>query len=350
MNTVYYISENKLYKKSDKKPELVSLDRVETYKENSRQISKRNEWKNQGNGAQFTGTAIISRDTDEILEKQIKLPGVCKTDDELIYSVIFEGVSGIYTKSLDPEQKSENLIISSQNFRANELAYKKRILAATLSYNNGEKHVVLFKMPSANYDEIIDGDTIEESPFWISENELVFSECGIGRTENGQAVEYSPKSLMTYNCNNSKMDTIIESDKYDYTYPQTDDNGTIYCIRRPYKEKVEKTNILIDVLLFPVRIIKAILGFLNVFSILFGGESLNSANKDSGQYKLKQKSQKDLVFENNIINAEKNLKTNKNSGDKYPGLIPRSWQLIKINSDNSEEVIKSGVSNELYNS
>lgn len=343
---LYYISDNKVYKNEKKNSEQITLDRIENYKENSRQISRKNEWKNSGAGARFTGTAVMTRDIEKVLEGQVKVTGLCDTGSNLVYSVKFDGVSGIYTKSYDEKDKDENLIISSQDFSVSGVACKKEKLAASLDYANGEKHIAIFKLPSANYNEITDGDTREEYPFWSQrDNKLYFSSSGIARDENGQIAAFSPKSIMKYNFDKETIETVLESEEYDYIFPQTDNDGNLYCIRQPYKEKESAGNILIDVLLFPVRLIKAIFGFLNVFSILFGGESLHSGEKQSGQYKSKQKSEKDIIFENNIINADKNMKYNSSKGDKYPGIIPRSWELIKINSDDSVTVIKSGVLN-----
>ncbi len=343
---LYYIADNKIYKNENKNSEQITLDRVENYMENSRQISRKNEWKNSGTGARFTGTAVMTRDIEKVIESQVKITGLCDTGSTLVYSIKFDGVSGIYTKSYDEKDKDENLIISSQDFTVSGIACKKEKLAATLEYANGEKHIAIFKLPSANYNEITDGDTREEYPFWSqTDNNLYFSSSGIARNESGQIAAFSPKSIMKYNFDKETIDTVLESEEFDYIFPQTDNGGSLYCIRQPYKQKESAGSIVIDVLLFPVRLIKAIFGFLNVFSILFGGESLHSGEKQSGPYKSKQKSEKEMIFENNIINADKNMKYNSSKGDKYPGIISRNWELIKINSDDSVTVIKSGVLN-----
>jgi len=132
----------------------------------------------------------------------------------------------------------------------------------------------------------------------------------------------------------------VTSEHYDYIRAKEDIQGNIYYIKRPYHEKVSNTDILKDIVFFPFRIIKAIAGMLNFFSMMFGGEPLNSRRNMAT--KTKQKSEKDIFVEGNMVNADKILKENNSKGEKYPGIIPRSWELIKI-ENNKEVVIKKGV-------
>ena len=76
--------------------------------------------------------------------------------------------------------------------------------------------------------------------------------------------------------------------------------------------------------------------------MLFGGESLRSG-EGANAAKTKQKSQRDMFIDGNMVNVEKAQKENQSRGEKYPGIIPKSWQLIKISSSGEETVIKSGV-------
>jgi len=99
---------------------------------------------------------------------------------------------------------------------------------------------------------------------------------------------------------------------------------------------------MIDILLFPVRIVRAIVGLLNYFSIIFGGESLRSGKSDS-DVKTKQQSEKDLFFDGNVINSQQMLKKNQRRGEKFPGIIPHSWELIRMDKNGNQSCIKKGV-------
>lgn len=139
------------------------------------------------------------------------------------------------------------------------------------------------------------------------------------------------------------MTELCSSETVDYICPKIGKDGSIYYIKRPYKSDNDG-NFWLDFLLFPVRIIKAIGGFLNAFSIMFGGESLSSDGKSfHNPLKAKQKDDKELFIAGNIINAEKSEKENRRHGDKNPGIIPHSWQLVRRNHLGEEEIVRSGV-------
>jgi hypothetical protein len=158
---------------------------------------------------------------------------------------------------------------------------------------------------------------------------------------------YSPKSIAEYNIHSQRMDTVLEDEKTDYLAPKEDADGNLWYIRQPYdggEEKADFGSILLDILLFPVRLLKAVGGFLNAFSVLFGGESLGSNSRQNrGDTRSKQKSDKELFYEDMLIRAEQNQKENQRSGDEYPGILPRSRVLVKRTPDGQEEIIARSV-------
>jgi hypothetical protein len=50
-----------------------------------------------------------------------------------------------------------------------------------------------------------------------------------------------------------------------------------------------------------------------------------------------------FISKGNLIDAEKNLRENRASGEKYPGLAPKSWELIRRSKDGREQIVKKGV-------
>jgi hypothetical protein len=343
MSNLVFVADNKLWKYENGNTKEMTVYRIEKYKENIREIARKNEWKNTGTGAKFMGTATMTRAAAEIPESAAKVTGVVRAGDRLVYSVKFEQIGGLYYKSYDSSDTDENLIISNQDIRVEGIDCKDNRLAASLCFNNMEKHIAVFNLPSAAYTELTEGDTAEEYPCWSkTENKLYFSTAGYARNEYEAVAAISPRALACYNFDREEMETVAESEDFDYLKPQTDIHGNLYCIKRPYKTDKSSENILIDILLFPVRILKAIFGFLNIFSMLFGGESLRSG-EGANAAKTKQKSQRDMFIDGNMVNVERAEKENQSRGEKYPGIIPKSWQLIKISSFGEETVIKSGV-------
>jgi hypothetical protein len=76
---------------------------------------------------------------------------------------------------------------------------------------------------------------------------------------------------------------------------------------------------------------------LNVFSATYSGKTLTKGSN------VKNKDKKQTFIDGNLINAEKELKDNQRRGDKYPGIIPHSWELHRRDSFGNDIIIKKGV-------
>lgn len=340
--TIIYSADNKIfsYDEDEKLLTEIPCGKITKYRETIRSIQQKKEWKTSGSGAAFMGMNAEMIDAD-LLPVQITGLGVC--GDELIYGVNLEGVGSVYHRSFDPSDDSEGLVRASNEFVFGSFDCKGDQLAVSMGANTNSLHIGVMDI-KGRYNEYTDGDTIEENPSWSTKkNGIYFSTAGYARNQYGAVTATGPRSIAYLNLDNSSMSEIVADEAYDYLHPQEDKNGVLYYIRQPYGgEKPESGITFKDVLLFPVRIIKSIFGFLNVFSILFGGESLKSGGAANGA-KFKQRSEKDLIIEGNVINAEKLDKINEADGDKMSGIMPASRMLIKRLADGSEEIIKKGV-------
>ncbi len=94
-------------------------------------------------------------------------------------------------------------------------------------------------------------------------------------------------------------------------------------------------------MLFPVRIVKAIGGLLNYFSMRYGGEPLRS--NSSRSEKAKHRTPREMFLAENMLKAEENRRQNQQAGDKYPGICPRNRVLLRIDPDGKETVLRHGV-------
>jgi hypothetical protein len=118
-------------------------------------------------------------------------------------------------------------------------------------------------------------------------------------------------------------------------------------IRKPINEK-DKSNIFLDILMIPVRILQGIVGFISAFVTFFSGKPLVSdgGNNSNGYTRSKrfEKDEKRLFVANQIINVEKEMKKNKK--DKYQSFIPRSWKLVHVKEEKDavfEQKFLSGI-------
>ncbi len=340
--TIIYSAENKIfsYDENEKLLTEIPCGKITKYRDTIRSIQQKKEWKTSGSGAAFMGMNAEMLDADLL---PVQITGLGIYGDEVIYGVNLEGVGSIYHRSFDPSDDSEGLVRASNEFVFGAFDCKDDKLAVSMGANQGSLHIGVMDI-KGRYDEYTDGDTIEEHPSWAAKkNGIYFSTAGYARNQSGAIAATSPRAIGYLNLDNSSLTEIVGDERYDYLHPREDKNGTLYYIRQPYGGEKPSGGITFkDVLLFPVRIIKGIFGFLNFFTTIFGGESLKSGGAVNGA-KSKFRSEKDMIIEGNVINAEKLDKINEASGDKLSGIMPLSRVLIKRLADGSEEIIKKGV-------
>ena len=340
MKDIIYISENKIFVRKDGRPLELPSQRVEKYKKAVESIRKRNEWKNSGKGAQFMGTYRHYGDT---AETDAYISGLAKYEDGFLYSINLDDVAWIYKKTTD-KNDIEGHITAKDKLQIRDIDIHGDKCTASVG-SRETRSLAVFELSTGSFNELTEGDTREDFPSFSKKyNRIMFSSSGLARYPNGVAVA-GPYAAMAFDIDKGEMEELFSDSRFDFIRVKEDSSGNIYCIKRPYGgEKNE--NIFLDILLFPWRMIKAIFGFFNFFAIMFGGQSLRS-NKDpqtSANMKMKQKSEREMFIDGNVINAEQAYNLNKQKGEKFPGLIPHSWELIKIDCyDGGHTCLKKGV-------
>ena len=123
--------------------------------------------------------------------------------------------------------------------------------------------------------------------------------------------------------------------------PHLTAGGDLYFIRRPYevggRVNYPPTRILLDVLLFPFRLIRAIALYLNFFSMIYSKKPLITATGT----KMDGLDMKNVFLRGRMINAEEMLKDAARS-DEPPSLVPETWQLVKKTATGVEEILVKG--------
>ena len=73
----------------------------------------------------------------------------------------------------------------------------------------------------------------------------------------------------------------------------------------------------------------------------FTGKGLTGKNNNPA--KVSDKSNRDIFIDGNVIHADKEYQNNLKHKDDFAGIIPRSYELIKISKDGKVDVIKKGI-------
>lgn len=338
-HNVVCIADGKMEYISGGKVQHLSSQKLKSYRQNLERIKESYDWKTSGSGAQFMNqyNPYERYDTEKI---NFALTGLAYDGEQLYYSAVVDQISGIYTKSYEDDKSAEGLITSTQDIGIHNLSYKDGKLAAGVSGRGRERHIAVFTLPRGDYDILTEGDTFEENPCWSgTENALYFTVAGYSC---GKApAELGPRSIVKYDFDRGTMEEILDNPQWDCLKPQSGSDGSLYYIKRPYRQPGSGGNLLLDIILAPFRFIRAVGGWMNVFSMRYSGKPLRSDGHNPAQ--AKEKSEKELFIEGNLVKAEKNLKEAEQKGEKFPGIAPSDWVLIKLSPDGEETVLKKGV-------
>ena len=345
MNQLLYISKGELFWQQEERGTTLACQAIEKYKSNLREISQRKEWKTKGAGALFMGLSTSNGEEFLGTTGTLVSDAVFTEEGEFIYSALLDTGTAIYSKPLSQCENYEGLILRKNDLKVYDMAYDQKnnrlaIAASTLSY---DRHIAILGIDSAHIDFLTEGDSLDGNPYFDPKNpdQLYYDSCGFAYGEHGNILGVGAKEICRLNLQSGALDTILENNKFDFIKPQVDLEGNLYFIQKPYHSFANTSFSFKNLLLAPVKIIKALVGWLDFFTTRYAGESLKTTGANPA--KMKQKSEEEIFIEGNLINAQKTLTENQKSGEKFPGIAPKSWELMKMTRDGKISSIKKGV-------
>lgn len=201
-------------------------------------------------------------------------------------------------------------------------------IVTTTSDEDGSTHIVRLDADGRQVKQLTSGDCIDENPFFSKEC-IYYQSSGIARTQDGYAALFAPAEIMKLDLANGSVETLKSYEQFDCIMPKIDAEGSLYYIKAPYKSgRVSGVDHFWDILLFPYRLVLAILAFLNVFSIFFAKKPL----KTSGGPDLTEDIGKRLMH-NRVVDIQQTMRK---EGKKVAA--PREWKLIRFKNGAEEEL------------
>ena len=158
-------------------------------------------------------------------------------------------------------------------------------------------------------------------------------------TPTGIGEALGPYAIQQLDLENGDLTTIVEKPDADYLCPRSCADGSICFIRRPYLPdggRASPVKLAGDILFFPFRLARAVLHFLNFFSLLFSQKPLLTAGGEK-----RSLDQRHLMLWGKFIDADKASKMAK-EGDA-PALVPAEWELIRRSTDGTEKTLARSV-------
>lgn len=312
---------------------------IQSYIRNAESLRRSSEWKKSGEGALFRGDVTYKSNSEQSVESSIN--GVYPTadDDWIVYSFTVNEASGIYKKNLSDDKTPETHVINSHetSFGGGMLDCAKRALAVSVRRGYYNADIGIFDLNGDDYKLVTDGDTFDEDPY-ISPDDgdvIYFSSRGVGRDGHGEFVEYAPSVICRLDLGAMSVEEVAASPKYSYFKPVYH-GGKLYAIKAP--SKVKRGNAFIEFLLFPWRILQAIASFINIFVTATTGKGLTEGGGNPAR--RRDYDSRKIEIAGNLIDVDKQAKKNASKKDGDFGFIPKSWQLVEVESG---KVIKNGV-------
>lgn len=342
MSKVYFTDGLKIYSAAKGEVKAYESDFYNDYIAADESLKRSSAWKTSGSGAIFRGDYYPQNDAPvHCYFNSVVSAG----DGSVLYSVTVNNVSAILEKDLTAEKDGEKHVIHDVDVIYDGARFdrtQKRI-AVSVKRNDYVGHAAVFDVSTNDLITYTAGDSCDSDVCFskTDNNALLFSTKGIARNQDGEFVRYSPSSIARLNLSSMQIEEIKSSDGFNYVRPEDDKNGNLYYIRKPASDKKRGFGrLLLDVILIPVKLIKAVYYFLETFTLAFTGETFTKKNPDS--VKTRDKSPREIIIDGNKINAEKEYKANLRKKDEFAGIAPRSWELVKL-CGGVETVIARGV-------
>ena len=320
---------------------------ITRYRETATKSAKNKEWKTQGHAAQMMSEGYYWNEREESVTAAIHGVALTEEDNKIVYAFSVNNSSGIYSKLLDDEIKTEAHIVSANDVEFMSVSYAAdgEMLAA-VQVDSVTSRIALFPKNSGDYKCVTGGDSLDENPsFDSTENCVLFNSYGVGRDANNNFIEYMPSEVYRLNLSTLDVELVVSDPKFSYIKPLADPKGDIYCIKKPGSEKTGG-NPIVEILMIPVRIVQAIAGFISAFVMCFSGKSLVSGQSGrsaigDGSAAKKGGDAKKVFINNNLLNVDKELKKNKKQEDY--GFIPSSWKIVRLGKNGAPDTeIASG--------
>lgn len=314
-----------------------------SYQRNLQAIRERTAWKTQGSGAQFMG--VYHHQSSSHRPYQVDISGLTFANQgDIVYSISVDNGSGIFTKNPQDDKELEGHIIHKHDTEFFAIDYNptSQQLIASVSDSTG-RHLAVFRKGSAIYNLLTEGDCMDHNPVWskTQPDTIYYDSCGIGKDRGGNIAGVSNRAIFRLDLSTGHLKEVASLEKHDYLSPKEDAQGNLFFIKRPTLQKNSTSVSVLDVLLIPVKILKAIFNWINFFTMRYSGDTLTSPGNNPTN--AKQKKPEEIFIDGNLINVQKTLKENIARGEKHPGIAPRSWQLMKLDTQGSMACIKSGI-------
>ena len=298
----------------------------------------RHSWKE---GTTFNIAAGGGRRSFEEVEKPLTATAAAyEPDGDLVYFLKDERMGGLFRR--EAQSGRELRLVLKQNLHLTDLVSSPdgAMLAASSQQSGGISNIALMKSDGSGYREVTGGDTVDSSPAWIpgAPKRMLFQSCGLARNEQGYILAQGNASVQKLDMEAGTVTPILEDAAFDYLRPRVSPSGDLLFIRRPYEApRYGIAAMLVDVALFPFRLLRALFHYLNFFSLMYSRRPLTSANGPAMRADIKN-----VLLQGKRVDADRTLRSAR-PVQGVPSLVPDTWLLVRRDQDGNERVLATNV-------
>lgn len=348
--TIAFLAGGKVHLQDDGEPaRVVESEFAQSIQRRAQSMERKNAWKQDGRGAGFMGGgALLWGQEQNPLDNGMRITGLARGREPgtLLYSMTTSAVTGVF--GYDSEKKQERRVYHGAD-RLVEGACaspEHEAIACSVRHKNGTSSIALMRADGSEIAVVTEGDTIDLSPRWIpsSPRDLVFQSAGFGRDANGNFAGIGPFGIQRLDVESGTLTSLVEDPERDFLDPKIDEDEALWVIARPYRgqaKPVSPFRVILDLLLAPFRLLFALIGFFNFFTVRYTGKPLVT----SGDARSRAADTRRMMELGNIVNADRAARRGlEKEGDdrEDEGTVPSSWKLLRI-ANGKEETIAKGV-------
>ena len=346
-----FLAQGKLFVKHGDQPakEIESKFAQEIIERDTRD-RQRHGWKQSSNGWMATSRGEMpwmTGQTGDPEARRIHITSVARVAAvdaaHMLYTLDTDTVGGLF--HYDTLEAYERRLVHHSEFRIRDLDRHPDDgeIACSVRHKDGTASVAVMPADGGKLREITEGDSVDESPAWVTgrERKLVFQTAGIGRDHAGIPLGLGPYRIEMLDFERNDMRVVMEDAQRDLLQPRMLADGTLYFIRRPWylhgHAPVSPLRRIGDVLLYPFRLMLALHAFLNFMSMTFRGKGLTAA----GGPKREGPDMRFMMLHGRMIDVKKAESALSKQGGA--GLFPRDWELVKVDATGAEQTLARGV-------
>jgi hypothetical protein len=341
---VVYLAGGKLHVRDGQASERTYSSKFgEEIRERAVRVEQRQEWKRGGRGAAFAGAMLAGAGAADPAHMRIAITHLARgrRPGEVLYVLETDAISAVL--ALDLASGDETRLLHSSEHRVRSLCAGPEAIACAIAGKAGTCGIGAMEFDGSEPALVTEGDSVDLHPAWDpkAERELLFQSAGTARDASGRTLGLGPCSIQRLRVERGQIEPVLESPKHDFLAPRFGPDGALHVVQRPYRGNTPRPPFwrgLLELLLIPWRLLQAIFGWLNFFSARYSGRTLLSGGPEREGPDVRE-----LILMGNAVDASEQARR-KRAAAGEDGLVPKDWELVRLEPDGQRRVLARGVS------